>query len=275
MSIIGNGRGGRKGRDVNASKVERSGSKTSPLTKLRFLKAALADLGYGLDFAVLFKLVDRCNGQTGQCNPSYDTTAKDVGAKRRAVILATERLERSGWLNRSITGDGVTSNAYSFPWERGRASAPPCTTTSASACTTLVHTDAPPSAPPCTTTSAPPCTLTYEERTSERNSEPNHGDSNAGAFERFWAQYPKKVGKLAAQKAFARAVDGGAGPQDIMLGVARYAAERDGQDPKYTKHPASWLNAGCWTDEPSPPGQRSQNRNPAVAALLRIGGDHD
>lgn len=28
--------------------------------------------------------------------------------------------------------------------------------------------------------------------------------------------------------------------------------KRKGQDPQYTKQPASWLNARCWEDEPSP-----------------------
>jgi hypothetical protein len=32
-----------------------------------------------------------------------------------------------------------------------------------------------------------------------------------------------------------------------------YAAKVAGQDPKFTKHPATWLNAECWTDEPAEP----------------------
>ena len=34
-----------------------------------------------------------------------------------------------------------------------------------------------------------------------------------------------------------------------LAGAQRYAAERKDQDPKYTKHPATWLNGGCWEDE--------------------------
>jgi hypothetical protein len=29
----------------------------------------------------------------------------------------------------------------------------------------------------------------------------------------------------------------------------RYAAERRGEDPRFTKHPATWLRKGCWSDE--------------------------
>lgn len=28
----------------------------------------------------------------------------------------------------------------------------------------------------------------------------------------------------------------------------RYAAERDGENPRYTKNPATWLNKACWND---------------------------
>jgi hypothetical protein len=122
----------------------------------------------------------------------------------------------------------------------------------------------------------------YEERTSEiRTGESNPGNVDAAgtdsrgatknAFDEFWQQYPKKVAKLAAQKAFAQAVKKTAS-QEILAGVMRYAAERDGQDSKFTKHPATWLKSGCWEDEPSPPAQ--PQRRPAVAALLRMGGNH-
>jgi hypothetical protein len=69
------------------------------------------------------------------------------------------------------------------------------------------------------------------------------------AFERFWAVYPRKVAKEAARKAFAKVVENGTAVETLIAGAQRYAVERKGQDPKYTKHPATWLNAGCWEDE--------------------------
>jgi hypothetical protein len=74
----------------------------------------------------------------------------------------------------------------------------------------------------------------------------NRGD---GAFERFWAAYPRRVAKEAARKAFASAIKRGADPETLIAGAQRYAVERKDQDPKYTKHPATWLNGGCWEDE--------------------------
>jgi hypothetical protein len=58
------------------------------------------------------------------------------------------------------------------------------------------------------------------------------------------------VAKQGALKAFEKAVEGGTDPETLIQGAKRYALERRGQDPKYTKHPATWLNKGCWEDEP-------------------------
>jgi hypothetical protein len=73
----------------------------------------------------------------------------------------------------------------------------------------------------------------------------------AAAFEGFYGAYPRKVAKDAARKAYDKAVERGATPAALLSGAQRYAAERKGENPKYTKHPATWLNAGCWEDEPT------------------------
>lgn len=71
----------------------------------------------------------------------------------------------------------------------------------------------------------------------------------AGAFDDFWRVYPKKVALRDAIRAFARAIERGP-PDEIIRGAMRYAAERDGEDPRYTKNPATWLNKACWNDPP-------------------------
>jgi hypothetical protein len=73
--------------------------------------------------------------------------------------------------------------------------------------------------------------------------------AQAQAFARFWAAYPRRVAKEAARKAFESAVEGGVDAEALIAGAQRYAVERGGQEPKYTKHPATWLNKGCWEDE--------------------------
>jgi hypothetical protein len=70
-------------------------------------------------------------------------------------------------------------------------------------------------------------------------------------FENWWLQYPRKVSKGAAAKAYARARKS-ATADELELGAMRYAAVRSREDPTYTKHPSTWLNNKCWLDEPEP-----------------------
>ncbi|PPD09754.1 MAG: hypothetical protein CTY36_02715 [Methylocystis sp.] len=84
-----------------------------------------------------------------------------------------------------------------------------------------------------------------------------NGAAAPPGFDEFWQSFPKRVGRVAALKAFEQAVRSGATPQEITLGAMRYAAERDREpDPakrvQYTAHPAGWLNAGRWADEAAP-----------------------
>ena len=70
-------------------------------------------------------------------------------------------------------------------------------------------------------------------------------------FDNFWELYPRKIGKGAARKAYAEAIRK-AGPDDIEAGVARFRAGLNGTDPKFIPHPATWLNAERWLDDPPP-----------------------
>lgn len=65
-------------------------------------------------------------------------------------------------------------------------------------------------------------------------------------FEQWWKQYPHRVAKFPAFKAFqkARVV---ATFDELVVGLKNYVAHK----PAYAEwaHGASWLNAGRWTDE--------------------------
>jgi hypothetical protein len=74
-------------------------------------------------------------------------------------------------------------------------------------------------------------------------------------FDDFWRLYPKKVARTDAMQAFVRALKL-ATIDEILQGALRYAAERREEDPRYTKHPATWLNKGCWSDATPPPRER-------------------
>jgi hypothetical protein len=75
-----------------------------------------------------------------------------------------------------------------------------------------------------------------------------------GAFARFWAEYPLKVGKLAAERAYTKAWgvvlddDPDADPEAQILGGLKRCKPL--MDPEYLQHPTTWLNKGGWMDQP-------------------------
>lgn len=83
-------------------------------------------------------------------------------------------------------------------------------------------------------------------------------------FEKFWAEYPKKVGKDAARKEWLqRSPD--AALTDVMIAkvrTQRASAQWRDDDGKFIPHPRTWLHQGRWQDEvevapPEPPAPRT------------------
>lgn len=72
------------------------------------------------------------------------------------------------------------------------------------------------------------------------------------SFEQFWSTYPNKVGKKDAKRSFERLEKSGEVTfDDLSAGVERYKVSKP--EHHEWKHPATWLNQGCWTDEYAPP----------------------
>jgi hypothetical protein len=87
----------------------------------------------------------------------------------------------------------------------------------------------------------------------------------------FWPVYPKRVDKGAARKAY-RAARKKTSVDVIGAGVLRYAAERAGQDPTYTKGPAKWLNDEAWANESASKANGAHvphTLNPAMSVFAR------
>ena len=89
------------------------------------------------------------------------------------------------------------------------------------------------------------------------------------AFAEFWAAYPLKKSKVAASKSFAKVVKDGIDPEVLIAGAKRYAAEQAGKDSDFVKHPATWLNKGCWDDEPPPPVVPVNAHDEAIKNFMR------
>lgn len=81
-------------------------------------------------------------------------------------------------------------------------------------------------------------------------------------FDAFWSIYPRKVAKQAALKAWEKALQV-ADAQTITEGARRYADDPN-RHPSYTAHPATWLNAHRWDDEPLPPRELSKEEQLAI-----------
>ena len=91
------------------------------------------------------------------------------------------------------------------------------------------------------------------ERKRERKKEPTSSTAAPSKeFDSFWASYPRKIGKEAARKAFAKAITKTTAGK-IMDGVEQLRIEVAGKDQQFTPHAATWLNAGRWDDEVATP----------------------
>jgi uncharacterized protein YdaU (DUF1376 family) len=108
--------------------------------------------------------------------------------------------------------------------------------------------------PPRADVRAEPSTTNHQhikERESKLSLKKDAPPDLAAEFNRFWSLYPRRIDKAGARTAY-RAARNKTDAEAIEAAVLRYAAERTGQDPKFTKHARTWLAHECWTDEPDP-----------------------
>lgn len=132
--------------------------------------------------------------------------------------------------------------------------------------------------------SSPAAASTEQQATAapvQTNSGSEKTNHHLEAFGAFWLTYPKRKAKEEARKAWIAALERGAEPKHIVDAATAYAHERKDQDPKYTKYPATWLNKGCYDDEPDlPPGRHLRavgdsgpHRNPEDDSAYHQGWD--
>lgn len=74
--------------------------------------------------------------------------------------------------------------------------------------------------------------------------------AGADRFPEFWANYPRRIGKTAAGKAWLKAIKD-TDPDAILTGLANATAvwSSSRTEPQFIPHPATWLNHGRWADE--------------------------
>jgi DNA-binding MarR family transcriptional regulator len=227
------------------------------------IKAVLASKLSDKAVRVLVRLAMFANVNGGQLNPSCKTLAAASGVSERSVYRILEQLERLGWIEVSRTAG--RENSYVL----GRLTTARAMAVPAGSDTTARAVAVPP-LPNSETTTAnrwqckskrtarkkkggkPPFPPTRGK--APRN--PSLERAAAESFDEFWQAYPRQKNKGSARKAFTTAVRGGAAPAVLIAAARRYAheradAERDGDDPRFTKYPANWLREECWEDEPA------------------------
>lgn len=109
--------------------------------------------------------------------------------------------------------------------------------------------------------------MTPHRTVREPSDEPSEVFNLAEAFDLFWMAYPRKQEKTAARKKFTQLTTGknAVDPQAIITGAARYAADPN-REPEYTKLAPTWLNKGCWEDDPLPSRHARRSRQDNIMA---------
>jgi hypothetical protein len=232
---------------------------------------------------VAVSLMGFVNSKTGECFPSFEKIAARCHVSKRTVATATYDLERRKWVKivRDEGGDRE-SNRYFFAFDRIRVNVQeacdegmaaefhsenfsPCLEGhGAKSALSMVQNSSVHGAK-----SAPKLEEDNSFKGTQEPPSPNVDgalpeipvfDFDAWFEQEWWRQYPRKVEKIEAKKLTRAIIEGRrrdglkATPQELLAGVIRYAAVMTGKDPRYVKHPTTWLNKGCWTDEHPEPG---------------------
>lgn len=92
------------------------------------------------------------------------------------------------------------------------------------------------------------------------------------AFEAFWRVYPKRVAKIAAQRAWKRIVNADTHLIEILEGLEKWKGNEQWQNLKYIPYPATFLNQRRWEDEVPANGKpeltKTQQRSKTNAEVL-------
>lgn len=183
---------------------------------------------------VLYWLADHHNESTGACFPSLKTLARECEMDVASVKRHLSNLEASGLIQRQQRmreNGSQTSTQYTLHMAEPVAQNAPAP--SAKCATPLAQNDTP--------------------HNLGRYNLGNEQDISSpadwfGGFEEFWERYPRRIGKAAARKAYAKAVKRAA-HDDIMFGLSQQMPSLASREQQYIPHPSTWLNQERWNDD--------------------------
>lgn len=103
-----------------------------------------------------------------------------------------------------------------------------------------------------------------KEKSIERSKEVKilrNSSASAPGFDAFWEVYPKRVGKLPAQKAWAKIPGIEGHVLEVVQAVEAWKKTEQWMDVQFVPYPATFLNQRRWQDEiPAPGGTKSERR---------------
>ena len=198
---------------------------------------------------VLLLLADRANGDDYSCFPSMKLLAEETGVSVRRTRQIVADIDAAGMLRRGERwrdNGGQSSNMF-YLGPPGPEHPPP------------LDPGSPPSRLPVSDPPGyayPPQEEPSLEPPVEPSLEPTISRDDA-VFAEFYSVYPLKVEPKKARKAWDK-IDPVEFPA-VLAGAARYRDDPN-RIPEFTKYPATWLNAGCWEDEPLPSRTNSNDK---------------
>lgn len=95
--------------------------------------------------------------------------------------------------------------------------------------------------------------------------------TTTGDFDTFWDQYPRKIAKGNAAKAYAKALKT-TDAQTILNGLANYLPAWAQTEDKFIPHAATWLNGERWADQVAAPKPVDGPRDQWARATVVGGG---
>ena len=193
----------------------------------------------------LYLILRNYAGRKDACWPARETLANDMGVSVKTIQRLIKGLELHGALEiqpRYTQSGGQTSNHYFLRWSDPLGDLPP----------EVVH-----DPDVGDNDDSPPGTPTAHKDIPIRTKKTKTIDQAVTAladkqFDEFWEIYPRKVGKPQAKKAFKKALEE-VTLEEILRCATAYRLARRGEEMKFTKHPATFLNAKPWLDEPDEP----------------------
>jgi hypothetical protein len=177
-------------------------------------------------YAVLARYAD---SETHKAYPSRGTLAERLHCSKASVDRAAQELVDAGAMTKQQRHNSsvIYTLQVSSPLHRG-----------------VVTGDEGGSAPVMTGV------LTGDDLTRTTQLEPQERKPLNSAIEQFWAIYPRKTAKGRVPDALRKALKK-ATIEEIVAGAERYRDDPNRED-AFTQHPATWLNAEGWEDDPLP-----------------------